>query len=125
VPLTQKFAEQSRVWIFPNERTRSTPLDPKLMFWGVSDSFVTAWKSMQNFAKLAPLTRKFAKQSRVWIVCNERIQSTPLNPKTHVLGRFGTFPYCTKIDAKLAELASLMHKFAKWSWVGFFRNKRT
>jgi hypothetical protein len=32
-PLTQKFAKQSRVGIFGNERTRSIPLDPKLMFW--------------------------------------------------------------------------------------------
>jgi hypothetical protein len=48
VPLTHKFAKQSRVTIFRNERTRSTPLDPKLMFWGISDRFVTAGKSMQN-----------------------------------------------------------------------------
>jgi hypothetical protein len=39
VPLTQKFAKQSRVGIFGKERTRSTPLDPKHMFccvWTVS-----------------------------------------------------------------------------------------
>ena len=30
--LVQKFVTQSRVGIFHNERTRSTPLDPKLMF---------------------------------------------------------------------------------------------
>jgi hypothetical protein len=28
-------------------------------------------------------------------------------------GRFGQFRYCMKVDAKLAELAPLMHKFAK------------
>ena len=32
----QKFMPRSRVGIFHNERTRSTPLDPKLMFWCVS-----------------------------------------------------------------------------------------
>jgi hypothetical protein len=48
VPLLHKFAEQGRVKIFRNERTRSTPFDPKLMFWGVSDRFITARKSMQN-----------------------------------------------------------------------------
>jgi hypothetical protein len=48
VPLSHKFAKQSRVGIFRNERTRSTPLDRKLMFLGVSDHFVTARKSMQN-----------------------------------------------------------------------------
>jgi hypothetical protein len=42
VPLSHKFARQSRVRIFRNERTRSTLIDPKLMFWDVSDCFVTA-----------------------------------------------------------------------------------
>jgi hypothetical protein len=48
VPLTHKFAKQSRVRIFCNERTRSTLFDPKLKFWGVSDRFVTAQKSMED-----------------------------------------------------------------------------
>ena len=33
--LLQKFVPQSRVGIFHNECTRSTPLDSKLMFWSV------------------------------------------------------------------------------------------
>jgi hypothetical protein len=45
--------------------------------------------------------------------------------RTHVLGRFGPFRYCPKVDAKLAELAPLTHKFAKRSCVEIFRNKRT
>jgi hypothetical protein len=49
VPLTHKFAKRSSFKIFQNERTRSTPLDPKLMFWGISDRFVTARKPMQNW----------------------------------------------------------------------------
>jgi hypothetical protein len=32
-PLTRKFAKQSFFGSFHNERTRPTPLDPKLMFW--------------------------------------------------------------------------------------------
>jgi hypothetical protein len=48
-PLTHKFAKHSRVGIFRNERTQSTPFQPKLMFWGVTDRFVTARKSMQNW----------------------------------------------------------------------------
>jgi len=31
--LVQKFVRRSCIGIFRNERTRSTPLDPKLMFW--------------------------------------------------------------------------------------------
>jgi hypothetical protein len=49
VPLMPKFAKQTVILIFRNERTRSTPLDPKLMFWGISDRFVTARKLMQNW----------------------------------------------------------------------------
>ena len=33
--LVQKFVPRSRVGIFRNERTRSIPVDPKLMFWWV------------------------------------------------------------------------------------------
>jgi hypothetical protein len=48
-PLTRKFAKWSCVEIFCNERTWSTPFNPKPMFLGVSDRFVTARKSMQNW----------------------------------------------------------------------------
>ena len=44
--LVQKFVPQSRVGIFRNERTRSTPLEPKLTFWFFSyhlHAFGTAW----------------------------------------------------------------------------------
>jgi len=36
VQLMQKFVQRCVVRIFRNERSRSTPLDPKLMFWFVS-----------------------------------------------------------------------------------------
>ena len=36
VELVQKFMPGSRVGIFRNERTRSTPLVPKLTFWCIS-----------------------------------------------------------------------------------------
>jgi hypothetical protein len=41
------------------------------------------------------------------------------------LGPFGPFRYCTKVDAKLVELAPLRPKFTKRSSVGIFRNERT
>jgi len=44
--LVQKFVSRSHFGIFRNERTRSTPLEPKLMFWHVSyyfDALGTAW----------------------------------------------------------------------------------
>jgi hypothetical protein len=64
VLLSRKFAKQSRVGISRNQRTRATSLDPKLMFWGVSDRFVTARKSMQNWPNWihyrTSLLKKFA-----------------------------------------------------------------
>ena len=44
--LVQKFVPRSRVGIFHNERTRSTPLEPKLIFWCVPHylgPFGTIW----------------------------------------------------------------------------------
>jgi hypothetical protein len=51
-PLTNKFAKRSCVGSFCNELTQSIPLDPKLMFWGISDHFITLRKSMQNWLNL-------------------------------------------------------------------------
>jgi len=44
--LVQKFVKRSRIGIFRNECTRSTPLDPKLTFWCISYylcAFGTVW----------------------------------------------------------------------------------
>jgi hypothetical protein len=76
VPLTRKFSKQSHIRIFRNERSQSTPLDTKLMFWGVLDCFITARKSMQKLVELVPLTHKFGKRSCVEICHNERTRST-------------------------------------------------
>ena len=34
---------------------------------------------------------------------------------------FGLFRYCTKVDAKRAEMVELMHKFVPWSRVRIFK----
>src|SRR6185503_16399314 len=69
---------------FRNERTRSTPLDPILTFWCVR----TIWVHSGLFscltklgAKRAELVQNFVKRSRIGIFRNERIRSTPLDPK--------------------------------------------
>ena len=71
-----KFVKRSRIGFFRNERTQSTPLDPKLTFWCVS----TIWVHSGLFgcltklgAKWAELVQKFVPRSRVGIFCNERI----------------------------------------------------
>ena len=52
--LVQKFVPRSRVGIFRNKRTRSTPLDPKLTFWCVSyylGAFGTVWLPYETRCK--------------------------------------------------------------------------
>ena len=133
--------------IFRNESTRSTPLDPKLMFFCVSyyltrsrvricrnegalstrlDPKLIFWYISYNLgAKRAELVQKFVPRSRVGIFRNERTRSTPLDPKlmfctswTH-LGPFGCV---MKLVAKRAEL---VQKFVPQSRVGIFRNEGT
>ena len=105
--LVQNFVPRSRVRIFCNERTQSTPLDPKLMFWCVW----THWVHSGPFGcltklsgKRADLVQKFVPRSCVRIFHNERTGSTPLDPKltfwcvSYYLGAFRTvwWPYETR-----------------------------
>ena len=105
--VVQKFVPGSRVRIFRNERTRSTPLDPKLTFCCIlyySGAFMAAWLLTKLGAKRAELVQKFVPGSRVGIFRNERTRSTPLDPKltfwcvSYYLGAFGTIwlPYETR-----------------------------
>ena len=82
--LVQKFVPRSRVGIFRNERTRSTPLDPKVTFWCVRTIWVHSglFDSLTKLgAKWAELVQKFVPRSRVGIFRNERTRSTLLDPK--------------------------------------------
>jgi hypothetical protein len=48
-----------------------------------------------------------------------------MDPKLMFRGIFGPICYCTKVDAKQAELVPLSHKFANQCCIGIFRNERT
>ena len=98
--LVQMFVPRSRVRIFHNKRTRSTPLDPKLMFWCI---FHTIWVNSGPFgcltklgAKRAELVQKFVPRSRIGILRNEHTLSNPFDPNLtfwcvlYHLGAFGT-----------------------------------
>ena len=104
--LVQKFVPGSRIGIFCNERTRSTPLDPNLTFRCISyylDSATFGCLPTLG-AKRAELVQKFVPQNRVRIFHNECTRSTPLDPKltfwcvSYYLGAFGTncLPYKTR-----------------------------
>ena len=105
--LVQKFVPRSRVGIFHNERTRSTPFVPKLTFWCISyhlGTFGPIWLPYETRWKTARTVQNFVPRSHVRIFCNERSRCYPLDPKlmfwciSYHLGAFGTvwLPYETR-----------------------------
>ena len=99
--LVQKFVPRSRIGIFRNERTQSTPLDPKLPSFGCLTKLG---------AKRAELVQKFVPRSRIGIFRKEHTRSAPLDPKL-TFGAFrtiwvhsGPFGCLMKLGAKRAEL---------------------
>ena len=122
---------QSRVGIFRNEKTRSTPCDPKVMFWCVSyhlDAFVTVRLAYETRCKTDRTSAKVraTKLSRIFFATN-----APNPPHWTLNSCFGEF--CTvlvhlrpfgclaKLEAKRSELLqkSSCHKVVS----GFFAMK--
>ena len=56
VQLMQKFVPRTRIGIFGNEHTRSTPLHPKLMFWC---DFRSVWVHLLMFRYYMKLGAKW------------------------------------------------------------------
>jgi len=85
VQLMQKFLPQSRIRIFRNECTRSTPLGPKLMFWCVLLCLDAFWIVLllndTKWAALVHLMQKLVPRSHIGIFRNERNRTTPLDHK--------------------------------------------
>ena len=125
VQLIHKFVPRSRIGIFHNEHTRSTPLDPKWMYWCVLSVWVHfGWfhycmKLGKKRAELEQLMEKFVPRSRIGIFCSEPTRSNPLHPKLmfwcvpYHFGAFGTIrlPYETRcktgrISAKVCATKS-------------------
>ena len=130
VELVQKFVPGIRVGIFRNERTQSTPLFPKLMFWCVSyylDSEPFGCLPTLG-AKQAEAVQNFVPRSRVGIFRNKRTRSTPLDLKltfwciSYYLGAFGTVWLPCESRCNTGEL---VQKFVPRSRVGIIRNERT
>ena len=106
--LGQKFVPRSRVGIFRNECTQSTPFYPKLTFWCVSyyfGAFGTVWLPYETRFTTGRIVQKFVPGCRVGIFHNERTRTTPLDPKLtfwcvsyNYFGAFGTvwLPYETR-----------------------------
>jgi len=116
---------------FSQQTTRSTPLDPNLIFRCISyylGAFGIVCCVTTLSSKRAKLVQKFVPRSRVWIFRSERTRSTPLHSKLmflfvlYYLDAFGPFGCLTKLNAKRAEL---VQKFVPRSRVLSFRIKHT
>ena len=126
--LVQKFVPQSLVGIFLNERTRSTPLDPKLMFWCILyylGAFGTVWLPYETRCKTGQTSAIVVSRSRFGIFRNERTRSNP----TDILVCFVPFG-CIRdrlvaLRNSVQNGAELVQKFMPQSRVGIFRNERT
>ena len=119
VQLMQNFMPRFRAWFFRNERSRSTPLDPKLMFWCVSFRSGAFWNSFattRNLVQNAPnctLMQKFVQQCLLRFFRNEHCRSTPLDPKlifrciSFRLGAFGTISLLHETRCKMGQLGAI------------------
>ena len=122
---------RSRVGIFHNERTRTTPLVPKQTFWCVSyylGVFGTVWLSYETRCKTGRTSAKVRETKSCRTFRNERARSTPLDNilmfwcVRTIWVHSGLFSCLTKLVAKRAEQ---VQKFVPRSRVGIFRNKST
>ena len=128
--LVQKFVPRSRIGIFHNKSTRSTPLDPKLMFWCVSyhlGAFGTVRLPYETRRKMGRTSAKDRATKSRQNFSQRTDPIHPIGPKTNVLVRFVLFglrPFgcLTKLGAKRAEL---VQKFVPRSRVRIFRNEHT
>ena len=92
--LVQKFVPGSRVGIFHNEHTRSTPLDPKLTFWCVSyylGAFETVWLPYETRCKSGRTSAKVRATKSHRNFSHQTHPIHPLDPKLKILVRFVLF----------------------------------
>ena len=83
------------------------------MGWtGAINAKVRATKSHQSFLQWTHPIHPIGRYSWIGAFCS-------------VWVHFGLFHYCTKLDAKWAEMVELMHKFVAWNRIGSFRNECT
>ena len=118
--LVQKFVPRSRFEVYHDKRTRSTPLDPKLMFWCV----------LYHFGAFGTILLPISEQNKV---ASEFFTTKAPDPPHWTLNscfdgfptiwvHLGPFGCLTKLGAKRAEL---VQKFVPRSCIGIFRNERT
>ena len=97
--VVQKYVPRSCVGIFRNERTRSTPLDPKLTFWCVLyylGAFGTVWLPYETRCKTGRTSAKVRAMKSRWNFLQRTHLIHPIDPKLmfwcifYYLATFGT-----------------------------------
>jgi len=134
----QKFVPWSRIRIFHNERTQSTPLDPKLMFVWVSLCLCVFGNILllhETRCKMGWTCAINAQVRAMKLHQNFSQWTDPIHPHWTINSCFGAsrsiwvhlvmFHYYMKIGAKWVELEQLMHMFMPWSRIRIFRNEHT
>ena len=115
VQLMQKFVQCCLVRIFRNERSRSTPLDPKFIFWCVSfrlGAFGTVSLLHKTFCK----TRQTGAINAKVRAMMSRSRSTPLEPKlmfwcvSFRLGAFWTVSLLHETWSKMRQTGAINTK---------------
>ena len=92
--LVQKFVPRSRVIIFRNERTRSNPMDPKLMFWCISyhlGAFGTVWLPYETRCKTGRISANVSATKLHYNFSQRTHPIHPIGPYTDVLVCFIPF----------------------------------
>ena len=118
VELVQKFMLGSCFGIFPNERTRSTPLDPKLMFWCASfylRAFGTIWLPYETRCKTGRTSAKVRATKSRRIFSQRTYPIHPLDSKltfwcvSFYSGAFGTVWLPFEIRCKTGRTSAKVH----------------
>ena len=108
VQLMQMFMPQCRARIFRNERSRSTPLDPKLMFWCV----FSVWVHLEPFCYCTKLAAKRTKlDPKLMFSCISF-------PFGCISDRFAT----ARNSVQIGQLVQLMQEFVPQSLVRISQN---
>ena len=121
--LMQKFVPRCLVGIFHKERSRSKPLDPKLLFWCVS-FWLGAFGTVSLLHKTCCKTRQTGAinvKVRATMSCKNFFTTNAPDPHHWTLNscfgvflsvwvHLGPFRYCTKLASKRAKLVQLIQK---------------
>jgi hypothetical protein len=92
--LMQKFVPRSRIGIFRNELTRSTPLDPKLTFLCVSyylGASGTVWLPYETQRKMGQTSANVRATKSGQNFSQRTHMIHPIGPKIDILARFELF----------------------------------